>query len=197
MDGNLAGDTNTELHRLNQPLLRDTLAAIESRLGPGCYVARPLAVKTAARCTAVCDRQSLGEEDDRRQKPLGRTLQRIDRCPGKVATPGTECCVATGRPALRSVHRECNCLVIEPRKAMVVGASVVPLSGRSTFTPYGLSVKVPPGSKSGAGCTREVRQEPVRSLVSYVSPVGQPVKSPGSTVPRSVPSRTNQRARRR
>jgi len=49
-------------------------------------------------------------------KPLGRTLQRIDRCPGKVATPGTECCVATGRPALRSVHRECNCLVIEPRK---------------------------------------------------------------------------------
>jgi hypothetical protein len=49
-------------------------------------------------------------------KPLGRTLQRIDRCPGKVATPGTECCVATGQPALRSVHRECHCLVIEPRK---------------------------------------------------------------------------------
>lgn len=49
-------------------------------------------------------------------KPLGRTLQRIDRCPGKVATPGTECCVAYGQPALRSVHRECNCLVIEPRK---------------------------------------------------------------------------------
>jgi len=82
-------------------------------------------------------------------------------------------------------------------KGKVVGASVVPLSGRSTFTPYGLSVKVPPGSKSGAGCTREVRQEPVRSLVSYVSPVGQPVKSPGSTTPRSASSRTNQRARRR
>ena len=58
-------------------------------------------------------------------KPLERTLQRIDCCPGKVATPGTECCVVTGRPALRSVHRECNSLVIEPRKIGVVGASVV------------------------------------------------------------------------
>lgn len=34
IDGNLAGDPNTELHRLNQPLLRDALAAIESRFGP-------------------------------------------------------------------------------------------------------------------------------------------------------------------
>lgn len=31
---------------------------------------------------------------------------------------------------------------------------------------FGLSAKVPPGSKSGAGCTREVRQEPGRSYVS-------------------------------
>src|SRR5213076_2211767 len=30
--------------------------------------------------------------------------------------PGTECCVVVGRPALRSVHRECNCCVIEPRE---------------------------------------------------------------------------------
>ena len=30
----------------------------------------------------------------------------------------------------------------------------------------GLSAKVPPGSKSGAGCAREVRQEPGRSTVS-------------------------------
>lgn len=34
MAGNLAGDPNTDLHRLNQPLLRDALAAIELRLGP-------------------------------------------------------------------------------------------------------------------------------------------------------------------
>lgn len=34
IDGKLAGDPNIELHRLNQPLLRDVLAAIESRFGP-------------------------------------------------------------------------------------------------------------------------------------------------------------------
>jgi hypothetical protein len=34
VDGNLSGEPNTELHRLNQPLLCDALAAIESRLGP-------------------------------------------------------------------------------------------------------------------------------------------------------------------
>lgn len=60
-------------------------------------------------------------------KPLERTLQRFDRCPGKVATPGTECCVVFGRPALRSVHRECNCLVIEPRKHIVGSVRRMPL----------------------------------------------------------------------
>lgn len=39
IDGNLAGDPNAELHRRNQPLLRDALAAIESRLGPIAEVA--------------------------------------------------------------------------------------------------------------------------------------------------------------
>lgn len=34
IDGQLHGDSNAELHRLNQPLLRDTLAAIEATLGP-------------------------------------------------------------------------------------------------------------------------------------------------------------------
>ncbi len=140
-------------------------------------------------CPLAVGARAPGQAWERRMneelKPLGRTLQRIERCPGKVATPGTECCVATGRPELRSVHRECNCLVIEPRKTGIVGAAVVCPGGRSTVTPYGLSVKVPPGSKSGAGCTREVRQEPGRSPVSCVSPVGHPVKSPGSTVPRA------------
>jgi hypothetical protein len=32
--------------------------------------------------------------------------------------------------------------------------------------PSGLSAKVPPGSKSGAGCACEVRQEPGRSIAS-------------------------------
>jgi hypothetical protein len=38
---------------------------------------------------------------------------------------------------------------------------------------FGLSAKVPPGSKSGAGCTREVRQEPGRSTVS-IEESGEP-----------------------
>jgi hypothetical protein len=124
-------------------------------------------------------------------KPLERTLQRIERCPGKVATPGTECCVATGRPALRSVHRECNCLVIEPRKRTRRGS--VRRTARRTRHLHAVRPEreVPPGSKNGAGCTREVRQEPGRSRVSCVSPVGHPVKSPGSTTLRSASPRTN------
>jgi hypothetical protein len=38
----------------------------------------------------------------------------------------------------------------------------------------GLSAKVPPGSKSGAGCAREVRQEPGRSFVSVDNSGGPP-----------------------
>jgi hypothetical protein len=34
IDGDLAGDSNAELHQLNQPRLRDALSAIESRFGP-------------------------------------------------------------------------------------------------------------------------------------------------------------------
>lgn len=40
---------------------------------------------------------------------------------------------------------------------------------------YGLSAKVRPGSKSGAGCTREVRQEPGRSFVSVDNSGGPPM----------------------
>lgn len=39
---------------------------------------------------------------------------------------------------------------------------------------FGLSAKVPPGSKSGAGCTREVRQKPGRSYVSVDDSGGPP-----------------------
>lgn len=39
----------------------------------------------------------------------------------------------------------------------------------------GLSAKVLPGSKSGAGCTREVRQEPGRSYVSVEDSGGPPM----------------------
>jgi hypothetical protein len=45
----------------------------------------------------------------------------------------------------------------------------------------GLSAKVPPGSKSGAGCTREVRQEPGRSCVSVDNSGGPPKIGSGST----------------
>jgi len=41
--------------------------------------------------------------------------------------------------------------------------------------PSGLSAKVLPGSKSGAGCTREVRQEPGRSFVSVEDSGGPPM----------------------
>lgn len=47
--------------------------------------------------------------------------------------------------------------------------------------PSGLSAKVPPGSKSGAGCTREVRQEPGRSFVSVDDSGGPPMIGSGST----------------
>jgi hypothetical protein len=40
---------------------------------------------------------------------------------------------------------------------------------------FGLSAKVLPGSKSGAGCTREVRQEPGRSTVSVEDSGGPPM----------------------
>ncbi len=39
----------------------------------------------------------------------------------------------------------------------------------------GLSARVPPGSKSGTGCTREVRQEPGRSYVSVEDSGGPPM----------------------
>lgn len=39
----------------------------------------------------------------------------------------------------------------------------------------GLSAKVLPGSKSGAGCTHEVRQEPGRSYVSVEDSGGPPM----------------------
>ena len=40
---------------------------------------------------------------------------------------------------------------------------------------FGLSAKVLPGSKNGAGCTREVRQEPGRSCVSVDESGGPPM----------------------
>lgn len=40
---------------------------------------------------------------------------------------------------------------------------------------FGLSAKILPGSKSGAGCTREVRQEPGRSYVSVEDSGGPPM----------------------
>lgn len=45
----------------------------------------------------------------------------------------------------------------------------------------GLSAKVPPGSKSRAGCAREVRQEPGRSTVSVEDSGGPPMIGSRST----------------
>lgn len=65
---------------------------------------------------------------------LGRTLQRIDRATGAAKrTQGVQ------PPRDRA------------SKAHSSGVSVVRQGGRSTCTPYGLSVKVPPGSKERSG----------------------------------------------
>lgn len=114
-------------------------------------------------------------------KPLGRTLQRIDRCPGKVATPGTECCVATGRPALRSVHRESNCLVMEPRNQIRRG-SVRCVVRRAQYRHVVRPEREgPTGVKERSGCSCEVRQEPGRSCVSVEVSGGSPMIRPRST----------------
>lgn len=57
----------------------------------------------------------------------------------------------------------------------------------------GLCAKVLPGSKSGAGCTREVRQEPGRSYVSVEDSGGPPMIWSGSICAASCADGSEQR----
>src|SRR5262245_8859588 len=141
--------------------------------------------------------ESLGEEDERRTETSRTNLAADRSLPGKGGHTRNR--VLRGDRATGAAKRTQGAQLPRDRasKAPIAGASAVRGRAGSTCAPYGLSAPVPPGSKSEAGCAREVRQEPGRSPVPCVSPVGHPVKCPGSTTPRSAPSRTNQRARRR
>jgi hypothetical protein len=65
--------------------------------------------------------------------------------------------------------------VIEPRKHNRWERPPYANADAAPSRRTGLSAKVPPGSKSGAGYTREVRQEPGRSTVSVEDSGGPPM----------------------
>jgi hypothetical protein len=89
--------------------------------------------------------------------------------------------VVGGRPPLRSVHRECEGRVIEPRNLCIAGAVGLFLSGGHTGAPLGRGAEVPPGSESTAYAQKWGPQEPGRpGRLLLRTGSGRRNKGPGS-----------------
>jgi len=87
---------------------------------------------------------------DEKLKPLERTLQRLNRCPGKVATRNR---VLRGDRATDAAKRTQGVQLLRDRasKAQSLGVSAVCYRGHSTVAPYWPEREGPAGVKERGG----------------------------------------------